>query len=79
MSSLKNTGKRMFNLQYGRGFKTNDEIRAERKMKRQNALNKIYQSAEMPDPEEELRKGRKKAAGRMGSRASTVLTDDTLG
>lgn len=80
MSGLKNTVKRLANASMGRGYKTNKEIREERKMKRQQALDKIYEGAEMPDEQELRRKARRKAAGQRGSRVSTVLTDeDTLG
>jgi transposase len=80
MSGLENTGKRFVNASLGRGYKTNEERRQEKRMKRQAALDKIYTGAEMPDPEAERRKGRKKAAMRRGSRASTILTDrETLG
>jgi hypothetical protein len=80
MSGLKNTVKRLANASMGRGYKTNKEIREERKMKRQQALDKIYEGAEMPDEQELRRKARRKAAGQRGSRVSTVLTEeDTLG
>lgn len=81
MSGLKNTVKRLANASMGRGYKTNREIRQERQMKRQQALDKIYQGAEMPDPEELKRRERRKAAKKRGSRVSTVLTEneDTLG
>lgn len=80
MSGLKNTVKRAWNAgMEWEGYKTNKEIRQEKKMKAQSALNKIYQGATMPDAEDEQRKARKKAAGRKGSRVSTVLTNETLG
>jgi len=79
MSGLKNTVKRTWNTHLGKGFKTDSERQQQKQMKRQGRLNKIYQSAEMPDPEDELRSARRRAAGRRGSRASTILTDDTLG
>jgi hypothetical protein len=80
MSGLKNTVKRLGNASMGRGYKTNKEIREERKMKRQQALDKIYEGAEMPDEQELRRKARRKAAAQRGSRVSTILTDEeTLG
>ena len=81
MSGLKNTVKRLANASMGKGYKTNSEIRQERKMKRQQALDKIYEGAEMPDEQELKRRARRKAAGQKGSRVSTVLTEqeDSLG
>lgn len=80
MSGLKNTGKRLWNLGRGKSYKTNKEIRQEKQMKRQQALDKVYQGAEMPDPEDLRRQERRKAARRRGSRVETILTDeDTLG
>ncbi len=81
MSGLKNTVKRVVNASLGKGYKTNREIRQEKAMKRQQALDKIYEGAEMPDEQELRRKARRKAATKRGSRVSTVLTDqeDTLG
>lgn len=80
MSGLKNTVKRLANASMGKGYKTNREIREEKKMKRQQALDKIYEGAEMPDERALRRAARRKAASNKGSRVSTVLTDqDTLG
>jgi hypothetical protein len=79
MSGLKNTGKRLWNVGRGKGYKTNKEIRQEKQMKRQQSLDKIYQGAEMPDPEQLRRTERRKAAKRRGSRVETVLTEDQLG
>jgi hypothetical protein len=81
MSGLKNTAKRLANASMGKGYKTNREIRKERQMKRQQALDKIYEGAEMPDEKSLRRRARRQAAGQRGSRVSNVLTDqeDTLG
>lgn len=82
MSGLKNTVQRFANASMFKGFKSNSELRQEKRHKRQVALDKIYSSAEMPDPEELRRKERRKAAGKRGSRVKNILTDDdreTLG
>ena len=80
MSGLKNTAKRMVNFSLGRGYKTNEERRAERRAKEQERLNRIYEGAELPDEELIARNERRKAAMRRGSRVSTILTDrETLG
>ncbi|KPK74227.1 MAG: hypothetical protein AMJ84_00115 [Acidithiobacillales bacterium SM23_46] len=81
MSGLKNTGKRLVNFSLGKGYKTNKERRMEKEAKQQAALDKIYQSAEMPDDEYIRRNERRKAAKRRGSRTSNILTeaDETLG
>lgn len=80
MSGLKNTGKRLWNMTTGKGYKTNEEARQEAEAKRQGALDKIYSSVAIPDEEEIQRNERRKAAKRQGSRANTVLTDrDRLG
>ena len=76
MSGLKNTVKRFANASMGKGYKTNREIRQEAAMKRQESLNKIYQGAEMPDPEAIKRKQRREAAKKRGSRVRNVLTED---
>jgi len=80
MGGLKNTGKRLFNLGIGKGYKTNTERRQEAEAKEQAHLDKIYSSAPIPDDEAIKRNERRKAAMRAGSRASTVLTErDKLG
>jgi hypothetical protein len=80
MSGLKNTAKRLANMSLGRGYKTNDERRQEKKGKITAAKNKMFQSAQMPDEEDIRRVERRKAARRRGSRAQTVMTErDTLG
>lgn len=80
MSGLKNTGKRLWNFHTGKGYKTNDERKAERKAKTQKALDKVYAGAQMPDEEVIRRNERRKAAQRRGSRQRNVLTDeDSLG
>ena len=80
MSGLKNTAKRSFNASVGKGWKTNDEIRAEKKAKKQKAINKQFENANMPDEQMLNLIERRKAAKRVGSRASTVMTSgDTLG
>jgi hypothetical protein len=64
----------------GHGFMTQGEKKQKDKAQWQDKQNKIFQGVPMPDPEELKREQRKKAAGRKGSRASTVLTNrDTLG
>jgi hypothetical protein len=80
MGGLKNTVKRLHNFGTWKGYKTNSEIRAERAAKVQKKKDKMFLSAEIPDEEAIKRNERRKAAGRQGSRASTVLTDeDRLG
>jgi hypothetical protein len=80
MSGLKNTAKRLVNASTGKGYKTNSEIRAEKAAKRKSALDQLYAAAGQPDPQALKRAERRKAAGRRGSRVSTILTDEeTLG
>jgi hypothetical protein len=81
MSGLKNTVRRLGNASMGKGYKTGKEIKAEKAAKAQNALDKVYAGAEVPDDEMLKRKERRKAAKRQGSRANTILTnnDDQLG
>jgi hypothetical protein len=80
MSGLKNTAKRMVNASAGRGYKTDSEIRQEKKAKVQQKKDKIFSSADLPDEELIRRNERRKAAKRQGSRANTVLTNpDQLG
>ena len=79
MSGLKNTFKRLLNFSTGQGYMTGREKRAERDMKRQAALDRVYRNAPIPEAEEIKRNERRKAARRGGSRANTVLTRDTLG
>lgn len=76
MGGLTNTVKRFGNASIGRGYKTNTERREEKKANKQNALDKIYAGAEMPDEEVIKRNERRKAAKRRGSRVNTILTDD---
>jgi hypothetical protein len=80
MGGLENTGKRLFNLGIGKGYKTNTERKQEKEAKAQAHLDKIYSDVPIPDAEEIKRNERRKAAKRQGSRAATVLTErDTLG
>jgi len=80
MSGLKNTVKRTINASMGKGYKTNQEIREQKKAKIQKKKDKIFDNAEMPDEEVIRRNERRKAAKRQGSRANTVLTNpDQLG
>jgi hypothetical protein len=80
MSGLKNTGKRLWNLGVGKGYKTNREVQLEKEAKIQKGKDKIFHSAEVPDEEVIKRNERRKAAMRSGSRAKTVLTEeDRLG
>lgn len=76
MSGLKNTGKRLWNFSTGKGYMTNEEKRAKDAAKAQQALDKIYASAEMPDSEMIRRNERRKAAKRRGSRQRNVLTEE---
>ena len=82
MSGLKNTFKRIWNLGDGNvgQYKTNREIKTENAAKRKAAKDKMFASADVPDPEDIKRNERRKAAKRQGSRANTVLTNpDKLG
>jgi len=80
MSGLKNTGKRLWNLGVGKGYKTNKEVQMEKEAKIQKGKDKLFHSAVVPDDEAIKRNERRKAAKRSGSRASTVMTDeDRLG
>lgn len=79
MGGLKSTGKRLWNLGAGKGYKTNKEVQMEKEAKIQKGKDKIFHSAKVPDAEAIKRNERRKAAKRSGSRASTVLTEDKLG
>lgn len=80
MSGLANTGKRIWNLGAGKGYKTNKELKLEKEAKIQAGKDKLFASAEVPDVEALKRNERRKAAMRAGSRAKTVLTnEDRLG
>lgn len=80
MSGLNNTRKRLFNLGHRGEYKTGTEMRQEKAAKAQAKLDEIYtQSAAVPDDEAIKRNERRKSAKRKGSRASTVLTEETLG
>jgi hypothetical protein len=80
MSGLKNTGKRLWNMGVGKGYRTNKEIQMEKEAKIQQGKDKLFAGAEVPDAEVLKRNERRKAAQRAGSRAKTVLTDqDKLG
>lgn len=79
MSGLKNTVKRAFNFSILKGYKTNTEIKTEKRLKRKGELDTIYGDAEMPDEEQIRRNERRKAAARRGSRQRNVLTDDDDG
>jgi len=80
MSGLKNTGKRLWNVGIGKGYKTNTELRQEKEAKIQAGKDQLFAGAEIPDEEAIKRNERRKAAKRSGSRAKTVLTDeDRLG
>lgn len=83
MGNLDNTWRRAKNFGLGRGYKTDKEKKQKKQAKRQAKKDKIFHSAEMPDEELIKRNERRKAAGRAGSRASTVLTgrseEDRLG
>ncbi len=75
MGAIIKQQKRATNLILGRGYKTNTERRHEKAAKRQQALDQVFASAQMPDEEEVRRTERRKAARRKGSRAETILTD----
>lgn len=80
MGGLKNTFKRATNLGLGRGYKTNEERRQEKRGKITAAKNKMFASAQLPDEEEIRRVERRKSAKRRGSRAQTVMTErETMG
>jgi len=80
MGGLKNTMKRATNLGLGRGYKTNEERRQEKRDKITAAKNKMFASAQLPDEEEIRRVERRKSAKRRGSRAQTVMTErETMG
>ena len=81
MSGLKNTVSRIYGVGIGRGYRTSGEEKREKKVKKQAKVDKIYAGANViPDEEVIKRNARRKAAGRQGSRASTVMTNqDTLG
>lgn len=80
MGGLANTGKRLWNMGSGKGYRTNTEIRLEKEAKIQGRKDKMFGSADIPDAEAIKRNERRKAAKRQGSRANTVLTEkDKLG
>jgi hypothetical protein len=80
MSGLNNTWRRLGNASMGKGYKTSGEAKREKAAKAQDALDKQYAGAEIPDEEEIKRNERRKMAKRQGSRASTILTNnDQLG
>ena len=80
MSGLKHTAQRAKNASMGKGYKTSKERRQQKKGKKQKKMNKKFENAVMPDEQEIRRNERRKAAARVGSRASTVMTDqETLG
>jgi len=78
MSGLKNTAKRMISFSTGKGYSTKGERRAKAAAQEKSRLDAIYGAGQIPDEEEGRRRARRKQAGVVGSRASTVLTD-TLG
>ncbi len=65
-------------IDISRGKNTSAALR-QRLAAEQTRLDKIYSSAQFPDEEEIKRNERRKAAKRRGSRADTVLTEETLG
>jgi len=75
MSGLRNTYKRVLNFSKGKGYMTGAERGAKAAAAEKGRLDAIYGSAQMPDPEAQRRQARRKQAGRVGSRAETVLTD----
>ena len=80
MSGLKNTIRRLTNVSRGKGYQTNQETRQKKAAAAQAGKDAVFANAQMPDEETIRRTERKKQARRVGSRASTVLTDrDTLG
>ena len=80
MSGLKNTARRLVNVSRGKGYATNQETRQKKAADAQAGKDAVFANAQMPDEDTIRRTERKKQARRVGSRASTVLTDrDTLG
>ena len=80
MSGVNKFLRRSYNFGTFQGFKTSGEAKREKHAKAQNALDKVYAGAEVPDAEQLKRVERKKMAKRQGSRANTVLTNnDQLG
>lgn len=75
MSGLKNTAKRMMSFSKGKGYTTGAERQAKADAAEKGRLDAIYGAAQLPDEEAQRRKARRTQAGRRGSRAETVLTD----
>ena len=79
MGGLVDSIRRMANASRGKGYSTSGERKRGRVKRTQDALDKTFASAQMPDEEDIKRKQRRVSAKRRGSRADTVLTEDTLG
>lgn len=75
MSGLRNTYKRVMNTVKGRGYATGAERAAKHAAAEKSRLDAIYAGAQMPDEDEISRRAKRQQAGRRGSRAETVLTD----
>lgn len=72
--------RRAANASIGRGYMTSGEKKKYDEAKHKAKLDRMYQSAEMPDPDAIQRSQRQKAAKRRGSRVSNILTEqETLG
>ncbi len=86
MSGLVDTLRRGANFAVGKGYKTSGERKRSREARiqgvadaRQIELDKVFASGQIPDEDDLKRRTRRIAAARRGSRANTVLTEDTLG
>ena len=83
MAGLSNTFRRMANVSMGRGYKTSGERKRGEAAKAASAeqlrLDEMFAGGQMPDEDFLKRAARRKAAKRRGSRADTILTEDTLG
>lgn len=75
MSGLRSTYKRILNFSKGKGYATGAERQAKAEAAEKSRLDAIYGAAQLPDEEAQRRKARRTQAGRAGSRAETVLTD----
>lgn len=75
MSGLHNTYKRILNTVKGRGYATGAERQAKREGQEKGAMDAIFEGGDLPDLEEGKRRAKRKQAGRRGSRAETIMTD----
>ncbi len=90
MGGLVDTIRRGANFAVGKGYKTSGERKRAREGREavaekgardteQLRLDEMFAGGLMPDEDFLKRAARRKAARRRGSRADTVLTEDTLG